>query len=49
MLYLIDIPYLLLATNNNIWRVFLDGSMYSTIYSGGSGVAIDFDFRYVKY
>ncbi len=42
-------PFLLFTrTLNIIQRVYLDGTMYSTVYTGGSNVrGLDFDFRYI--
>lgn len=40
-------PYLLFTRySSNIQRVYLDGTMYTTIYSGGYTSALDFDYRY---
>lgn len=41
-------PYLLYTSAQlRIERVFLNGSMHSTLYSGGSAIlALDFDYRY---
>ncbi len=42
-------PFLLFTRLSHvIQRVYLDGTMYSTVYTGGSNVrGLDFDFRYM--